>query len=217
MTLNPGELRRASIRCLLPRQLPPTFHGSAVRFSYSVVVTYRAEFLSAASTDALGASVPAPVHCSSPTTAAAGIEALDLSNDADTKETLTSDLLTQPQADGGTLREAQKLGHPAELQQRVTTASAEHPVADASACACDNDAVVVAADVAAKASSVDVAVGAPWATRSGEVWISPVLPAISQLSPRETQEAVLNIWNFFIYAGTTGSARAMCHVVPARL
>lgn len=92
ITLHPGELRRTSIRCCLPRQLPPTFHGSAVRFSYTVIVTYRAEFASAATAADTSAVDTPEATPQSPPTALTGIMALEITDDIDPEQGHTSEL-----------------------------------------------------------------------------------------------------------------------------
>jgi hypothetical protein len=60
VTLYPGEFRRTAIRCQLPRLLPPTFCGTAVRFSYSISISYRAEFSTVAGSPFLSMASGSP-------------------------------------------------------------------------------------------------------------------------------------------------------------
>jgi hypothetical protein len=83
---------------MLPRQLPPTFHGSAVRFSYSVTVTYGAEFApEATAADVSPLDTPSEAALQSGQLQS-GMGALDITRETDAEQLGTSDL---PQSTAG--------------------------------------------------------------------------------------------------------------------
>lgn len=147
---------------MLPRQLPPTFHGSAVRFSYTVIITYRAEFAPLGST--ANTTEPLSPHGipSSPPAA------LDVTVDVEPEPGHSAELPPgQPHNHDAVVMAAQ-------MQQAAVAAEVlqQHGAANGAVDAVDtggHGGAVDASDVADTAAAVQVGQPAPWATRSGEV------------------------------------------------
>lgn len=177
MTLHPGEQRRIAIRCMLPRQLPPSFHGSAVRFSYTVVVTYRAEFAPVCLPMPNGAA-PGELHDATPSShlgAQEALEGLNLSDDALNDHSKASDVREKP--GHSPHRQGPESPHsaaPSVVQEwsRAANGATRDSTGAVDGRGYENaplDVVNAARAVAGGGAAVHAAEGPPWVTRSCEV------------------------------------------------